>query len=368
MTTPSKITFRTILISLCLTLCISHARSPHRPKNRNEPMLTFRWVDDAHEYHLQNAHLEEYPWFGTFDSDIFDQYALPDSELITFRNNEPESIMGAVLKQRIDHLLEEVKQCKKTYTHFTLLQDKDFNRKHACGLIVLKFNDYPFVVKLFIESPQDFTDIWSKGFIPIFLFYMGGGVNRHLSGFTRLKNRAYIAQRLLQDEEWAKRVDVPRKWSYIPESCPFIDITSQNMGPYNKNHIQIPGTYIIIADEIKEDQDSTILDDSTIAIDLCNFLNGQIDPHKKNFMIEKDTKKLVIVDTEHLPTMMGFKEQINITGYVSWYGRVIIKCGKNMLFSTKDELKQAQGMPTESFHTLFFSIPDGTPPDFLHIA
>jgi hypothetical protein len=347
-----------IILIVNLTLSTtSQARSPHRPKRFNEPTLTFKWVGCSREYHLSSSYIKEYPWFGTFNAEIFDRCALQEDEEISFRNKESQAVSGKKLKEIIDNLLEEVKQRKKTYADFIILQDQDFNRKHACGLLVLKFNDYPFVIKVFAESPQSFTNPWSKGFIPIFLFYMGGGINRHLSGFTRLKNRAYIAQRLAPDPTWSSLVDVPRKWSYIPEKFPFIDITSKNLGACHEKHIQIPGTYVLIADAIEADETSTLLEDSSLAIALCNYLNMQIDPHKKNFMIEKGTNKLLIVDTEHLPTMMGFEEQITLTGYVSWYGDVLKKCGKNMLFSTKDELKKAQLSSTESFHALFFSIP-----------
>jgi hypothetical protein len=158
---------------------------------------------------------------------------------------------------------------------------------------------------------------------------------------------------------------VPRKWAYLPPQCPWIAITSKNLGRRGENHIQIPGTYALISDAIEAD-DSDFMhtpEGSAMAIKLCNFLNMQIDAHRKNFMREKSTQKLVIIDTEHFPTMVGFKEQKTFTGYVSWYKELIFQCGKNMLFSTKNDLLQAQITPTESFHALFFSVSDKNLPD-----
>lgn len=381
---------------LCIVILMmpatSESRSKHRRKGK-EPMLTFRWVDSNKEYHLQNPHLEEYPWFGTFDSNIFKQHSLADNEIVSYRNDKSKTVLGSILKEKIDNFLKEIKLSKrerkrknknesnlskkdqlrdnkKNYTDFFILQDKDYNHKHSCGLIVLKFKEHPFVVKLFIESPKSFTNIWGKGWEPIFFFYMGGGVNRHLSGFTRLKNRAYIVQRLNQDETWSKLVDVPRKWAYLPTSCPWIDITSKNLGKLQKNHTQIPGTYALIADAIESDNTDFIYSNegSDIAISLCNFLNMQIDPHRKNFIREKGTEKLVIIDTEHFPTMVGFKEKRTFTGYVSWYKELIFQCGKNMIFCTKSDLIKAQNSSNESFHALFFSVSDENRPDSLNAA
>jgi len=345
-------------------------RSVHRPIDPNMAELSMKWVGKTKTYHLRNAHLEEYPWFGTFDPAIFDQYTLPSATNISFRNNNDASVQSDILKDHIDQVLQEIKNHKKTYTHFKILQKKDFNRKSGCGLIVLKYNEYPFVVKLFIETPKSFTNPWGKGFEPIFFFYMGGGVNRHLSGFTRLKNRSYIESRLLHDTEWAQQVDIPRKWCWIPKNHTWIDITSKNMGQANTNHIQIPGTYALICDAIEAQETDSMHtpEGRVLAVKLCNFLNMQIDPHIKNFMIEKKTGKLVIVDTEHFPTMVGFKEQKTFSGYLSWYKELLKKCGKNMLFSTKEDLKQAQASSNESFHALFFSISDGNPPALQHTA
>lgn len=358
------------LVGMLLLPSLTQTRSVHRPIDQNLPELSMKWVGDQKTYHLRNAHLEEYPWFGTYDKDFFNHYLLPENELLSFRNDKNSSVNSTVLSDLIDQVLKEIKNHKKTYTHFTILQTKDFNRKQACGLIVLKYKEYPFVVKLFIETPKSFTNPWGKGFEPIFFFYMGGGVNRHLSGFTRLRNRAYIEHRLLHDATWAERVDVPRKWSWIPYDHTYIDITSKNIGGKKTNHIQIPGTYALIADEIKAEKSDSMhnTDGQILAIDLCNFLNMQIDPHIKNFIIEESTQKLVIVDTEHFPTMVGFKDQKTFNNYFSWYKEMIKQCGKNMLFSTKHELQQAQSLPTESFHALFFAIPDVNHPDSVRIT
>ena len=80
-------------------------------------------------------------------------------------------------------------------------------------------------------------------------------------------------------------------------------------------------------------------------MELCNYLDLWIDPHIDNFMPEKGTDKIVIVDTEHFPSFVGLKEPVTFSGYLSWYTYLATKCLKSMFFRTKKERRQAQLIP-----------------------
>jgi len=298
------------------------ARSPRRIRDPYIPSITCRWVDSCQTYTLTNEHLDWYPFFKLFNKDFFQDHLLPEGT-VAFRYEKTKSVDTQVLKEQIDVLCAEIKQKKRKYTYFTVLQAKDFNRRKGNGLLIVKFKEYPFVVKMFIERPETFVSPYHKGFEPIFFFYLGGGMNRHLAGFTRIKNLELIKERVAQSSFWQQRVDFPRKWYWLPCDVPWIEIVGKNMmGAGTTSITQIPGTYCIVADVIEAKHTMSILDpaeDKGTILNLCNYLNLWIDPHLNNFMIEKYTGKLVLLDTEHFASNVGFKEPLEFHSYLSWY-------------------------------------------------
>jgi len=55
-------------------------------------------------------------------------------------------------------------------------------------------------------------------------------------------------------------------------------------------------------------------------------------------MLEKETGKIAIVDTEHFPTLVGFnKENLGFKGYWDWYWSLIKKCSKDVLFRSRSD-------------------------------
>lgn len=322
------------------------ARSIHRPQDPCMPTISVGWHGDRERFILSNRNLEEYSIFKLFDKNHVEQNLLPPSP-ISFRNSPGKSVDGKYLSILIDQLLDEIMQKNKRYTNFTILQNKGFNRRKACGLLIVKFNDYPFVVKLFIETPKSFVNPWAKGFEPIFFFYMGGGVNRHLSGFTRIKNLMYIKQRIASDPQWSNLVDVPRKWFWLPDTTSnWLEIMGTNIGGKQALHTHIPGIYAIVADAIDAERTFSSLKKGDLdkALGLTNFLHANLDLHITNFMVEKETKKIVIIDTEHFPTMVGLKEPKTFSSYLSWYTMLMGKCAEDMLFSTKQMRRDAQSI------------------------
>ena len=75
---------------------------------------------------------------------------------------------------------------------------------------------------------------------------------------------------------------------------------------------------------------------------LCNHLGLAIDPHINNFMIEKNTGKIAIVDTEHFLTLVGIKKRVKFRGYFSWGIYLAGKCAKALFLRDKATRKQAQ--------------------------
>src|SRR5262249_53722005 len=150
--------------------------------------------------------------------------------------------------------------------------------------------------------------------------------------------RDIILQRLACSP-WAGYVDIPRKWYHIPPGEKWIEIKGDNIEGKNNLITQFPGTYAIIADAIEAERILSLFDpdDKKIALDICNYLELWIDPHMKNFMIEKGTKKFIIVDTEHFPSSVGLKEKVAFDSYAAWYIYLAGKCWHNAFMSTKAE-------------------------------
>lgn len=328
--------------------CISSydccARSVFRNPDPDLPAIDVAWEGASTRYRLENSHLEEHPFFKLFDEKYLLKCKLPSGS-IAYRNEPAQSVPTKVLNKLIVNLIEQEIKAKKThFTHFIILQNKGFNHRQACGLLILKFRDYPFVLKLFIETPESFVNPWAKGIEPIFFFYMGGGVNRHLSGFMRLKNLEYINKRIASDPHWNKLVETPRKWFWVDEhKTTWLHITGHNLGKKKVQSISIPGTYAIIADAIEAERtfSSFRSADMQTALDISNFLEANIDLHITNFMVEAKTKKILLIDTEHFPTMVGEVNK-HFDGYISWLMHLTGKCAKDMFFSTKSQRRNAQ--------------------------
>lgn len=336
-----------VVILLILWINFNNPRSIYRPIDPQMPIIYTRWADGTTVHSLKKYHLEEYALFQLFDKQYFEQHLLP-AYPISYRYNPDIFVHPLILEQLIEHLLAEISDGKKIFTHFTVLQSKDYNFKKCRGLLIVKFKNYPFVVKLFVETPDSFVSPFDKGMEPIFFFFMGGGVNRHLTGFTRIKNREVIKQRL-EESPWAHMVDIPRKWHLIPKGTRWIEIEGVNIGCKTPQKIQFPGTYCIIADAIDAERNLSLLDerDKKLALEICNHLNLWIDPHMKNFMYEKGTHKFVIVDTEHFPSAVGLHEKVAFDSYSNWYMHLASKCWQNAFMQTKSQRRNPHRLRPE---------------------
>ncbi len=320
------------------------SRSPFRKIDPNTPTITTAWQDDSSQYFVfRNSRLEKHALFDTFNESYFFEHHLP-KEPIQHRYQPEQATAGAVLQHIINNLIAEIHAGKKKFEHFTVLKDGDFNYKKHLGLIVLRFNEHPFVVKIFMEHPQSLTNPYNKGFAPLCSFYSGGGINRHLIGFTRIKNLAYLREKIASDPSWSKLVDTPRKWFFLPEKNRWISLVGTHMDNNETLTTRLPGTYCIVADAIETNAKTSMFSkhDSAICLGLCKFLDLAIDPHINNFMWEKDTHKLVVIDTERFSTMMGFQNTVPFQSYFDWYKLLAEKVVRDVLFTPKSALKNKQ--------------------------
>lgn len=346
----------------------SYSRSPLRAKDKLLPSITVNWANKPHgkPYHITDSHIEEYPIFTIFNKQRFDANRLPRT-VIPYHNNPTQSVRGDTLSTLCQELVNEVFQKKKRFKNFTIIQKKNFSRRHKCGLLVVKFKDYPFVVKLFIEDPKTFINYWWKGFEPVFFWNMGRGAGRHLSGLTRIDNKKNIQDRLainpfnhttieMQRIEMPC-IEMPRKWFWTPKNNRYIQIDGKNIGNGKTLSTQLPSVYAIVADAIDTTNETSLSAEQSkqLSLQLCNHLDLIVDPHATNFVFKEcpHTKKLTItiIDTEYFPIMVGLKEKKKFQTYEEWYLFLAGKCFKDTFCRTKDERKLSYLEPNElAFH------------------
>ena len=230
------------------------------------------------------------------------------------------------------------------YTDFIVVSNKNFNRRKALGMLVLKFKEYPFIFKLYIETPKSFVSPYGKGLDNIWFFPMGGGINRHIAGFTRIKNLDLINEKLMNSAELSHIFGTPRKWHWLPSKPIWLVLNGKNIGTHKEIHTKIPAIYGIIADAIDGHNDLSIFntEHTSKILGLTNYLNHYIDSHIDNFMVEKNTNKIIIIDTEHFPTVVGIKNQITFNNYFEWFYFLASKCAKDWFFRSKKDRIAAQ--------------------------
>jgi|SRR5579863_1387395 len=330
-------------------------RSAWRKKLENTPTITTQWVHDQQQksYTISSAHIEKYPLFTIFNQAHFNQHKLSQESLQYCANGQTLYVDSRLLMELCEELVQEIAAKKKKFTHFTILQKKNFNRRHMCGLLVVKFNDYPFVVKLFIENPQSLINYWCKGFEPIFFWNMGGGAGRHVCGLTRIGNRAIIQDRLSHTPFDVATIDIPRKWFWEPQNNTYINIHGTNIGARRETcTTQLPGMYAIIADyvTIRDNTRLSAEEKQHISMKLCNHLDLIIDPHANNYIFNTDEAHklhITLIDTEYFPVMVGLKKRKKFASHFEWYTYLIEKCTHDMFYQPKHIRLSSDTQPNE---------------------
>jgi hypothetical protein len=338
--------FLKILTFAILVLC-GCRRSVHRPGNTQLPEITTCWSDNSSKhYSLRNSHLEP-TIFTIYDENYFLQNQLPES--IIARHN-PEKVFDSKdlikdLEMAVKQLTSTNKKIKKM-DKFIILKQRDYNYLKQTGLFILRHKEYPFVIKLFMESPDNFVKPFNRGVEECAFFVMGGGMNRYLAGFTRIANRNEINKKISANRYWNKIIDTPRKWFWRPDTSRFIDIVGKNIGT-EPQFMRVPAMYAIICDAIETDYSFTLLrrNDRAIALSITQFLGIRIDPHINNFIVEKESKKIIIIDTEHFPTLIGIKDDFKINDFFTYYSRLAFKFFNNKLTYDKQTRLELQTHP-----------------------
>lgn len=327
------------LLLVLVFILSSCRRSVHRPQNKKFPEIVTYWQDNpAETFHLKNSHLEP-ALFSVYNKDYLDTQKLPP--VITARHQPDITYQTDPLIKDLEEVVSQLQKTKKKIKkldNFTILKQTDYNYLKHTGLMVLRHKKYPFVVKLFMETPENFVKPFSRGIEECAFFVMGGGMNRYLAGFTRIPNRNEIQKKIDSNRYWQILIDTPRKWFWEPHENRRITITGKNIGTQEQSMV-LPSIYAIVCDAIESDHGFSILrqDDRHVALSITEFLGIRIDPHINNFMVEKETQKIIIIDTEHFPTLIGIKDDFTINDFFTYYSRLTFRFfAKKLLFDKKN--------------------------------
>ena len=346
-----------IICSVLLVGCGRHHttnRSPLRKPGYHIPTIVVSDAVTPHSYARTSSHYKKHPIFTVFDYQFFKTHRIPETG-ITDPQGKP-----MVNTATLNSLLIEIFTALKNHQHLphcTILHDANFNYTTICGLIMLKLDNYPLVIKLFRETPESFVSPFTKGFEPTTFFFMSGGANRHISGLTRIPNREYLLTLIEADPYWKTIVRIPRKWYWVPEPMEWLRIDGYHVDGIPHLHTEIPATYAVVADYVTMEH-TTDLDleaQKKLIMDLATTCSLHLDPHMKNFVIGtrqnptkpevgqhrrddatgEDGPLITIIDTEDHSCMTGLTEPITYTNHMEWYAVLTGKFLKNILFNVK---------------------------------
>lgn len=331
------------LISLyLLSPIILDARSIHRPFDQSQGYIKVKGENSDKDYFLFDSHLREISLFRTYDNEDFNKNLAPET-LTYSKDDQQTEIQINVLNELIENLIKEINNQKTKFTDFDVLKQRDFNKFTKTGNIILKFKNYPFIFKLFLETPESLANPFAKAFQARGIFNLGGSF-RHLMGFTRIKNLELIKEKIENHPHWSELIEFPRKWFWLPEDPKWIEITGYNLGNQSEQYIKIPGVYGLICDQMMgSDKDPEIKNYFDDYLKLCTYLNYTLDAHPNNFLLSKD-KKMLLIDTEHFAILTGMQNKIKVVdNYTSWYINVAKKYIKEKFLSSKEyrRLRQA---------------------------
>lgn len=323
-------------------------RSPFRKKDVNMPTIAIRWKNSRKAISHTNWAYKEYPIFTSFNKDHFYQHLLPTGTINDIQ--DPTQFYDChELSALVEDLLRELRRSKREFTHFKVLKDKNFNYKQRCGLIILQFKNYPFVLKLFMETPTSFIDPYCKGFESQFFFYMSGGMNRHIAGLTRIKNLEIVNDEINNNPRWKNKITTPRKWYWLPKKQRWMQIEGYNIGGKKELSTLMPGIYAIIADTIDTNENAPLLSSqqrSELVMELAMNLHLFIDPHSDNFVLKQnetaDDYHISIVDTEHFPSIVGLKEEPFFNNHLEWFLYLGAKYFQDAFLQSKNDRREAQ--------------------------
>ncbi len=320
-------------------------RSPLRRPSHQTPTLVVSDDCTRSSYARSSSHYKKHPIFTIFDYRFFLDHHVPAEGI----PHPDGSCM--VSKTTIDSLIYEIVTALKEgcplEPYCTIIRDANFNYTTLCGLIMVKLNNYPLIVKLFRETPESFVSPFSKGFEPTTFFFMSGGSNRHIAGLTRIPNRYHLLSLIKADKKWLSIVRIPRKWYWSPQPIEWLYVDGYHLDAGSPLHTKIPALYAVIADYIDTPPETKlgIEAQKDIIMDLCCVCSLHLDPHMKNFIIgtqpESDIPTITIIDTEDHSVMTGITEPITYTNHLEWYAMLTKKFLKDLLFNIKQDYTES---------------------------
>lgn len=340
------------LVSLLALMCTQFVfgRSIYRPRDLSAPHIEVS--DDQHprSYFLYDTHLRSEHVFDAYNAAYLQRFMLPQ-ERLSARHNPEHQIDTARIKRVVEQLIADVLAGKREYQGVKILKNKDFNRHQKVGLLIVELIEFPLVIKLFIENAQSLVSPFGKG-LEMTMVFLGGGAWRHTEGFTRFKNLEDLKNYVATNPTWRDKVVFPRKWFYLPEDPRWLTIKAVNVGEPGERIVQIPGIYAVICEKIEKHPVKTVPLETSLAF--CTDVEYVMDPHVRNFMIERETEKIAIIDTEYFPWLLGFREKMQpVNSYVTWYANLAGKSLADKFATSKRDRKKRQFGGKNSAYKLY---------------
>lgn len=338
--------------------------------------LHIRYLKPNSPVHIiSNPHLRARPLFGFFNEDYFYKNLVGHGP-VTYRDGIG-SVSGDILNAQLEELMKELDEGKKEYKHFIVLKGKEYYNDQKRGFLVVKFKDYPFVAKIFIETPEYAFVPRERALQAYAMYIMNGGLGRFEVGFYRIKTRNELYQKLIKDPLWAVLLDVPEKRYWISRKAPWMIIKGYNFGTKEPLSLTFPSSYAVIADLVAIDSKMSLASraDTQLCLEICRSLDFCIDPNISNFVLEKcrpddcanqakrlvqfdkyakerltnaaarkarriieENKRLVIIDTENFHDLVGIQDiDFNVHNYMAWYIKLAIKFINDKFLTLKSQ-------------------------------
>lgn len=307
-------THRTLLaaLTLCvLTITLMANDALHR--------LRIYWQHELDPAMFYSQSIGEHAAFSLFDQEFCTQHNLP-LEAIPYRSQPQFFVTGADLSSLITKLVLELHNGQTSFSHFTTLHLQDYSQQNGFGIGVFLCKHHPFVIKLFMTTPQKFVWACAQNLMRIFFYLSPPRTQRFLVGLTRIKNLHHIAKMINFSPSWSTQVTLPRKWFFVPPETRWITLESFNTTTGSSKKISFPGTFCIVEDYIQAARplSHSTPSDCLVVKNLCRFIGPTLDPNLANFLWEKATNKLALIDTEDFRYVDKPLTNIGANQHINW--------------------------------------------------
>ena len=175
---------------------------------------------------------------------------------------------------------------------------------------------------------------FSKSYEASGIFIMGGNL-RHLTNFTRITNLKRIKELLCFNPFYLYNVDFPRKWYWKPDNG--YDLEIKWKCGKQTDFSKIPSIYAVIGDFIFTEEYQPHYELNKLSMKVATDVGFLIDPHAGNILIEKNTRKYVLLDTENFRLMTGLDTPMNATKYIGWYIELLTRSSKTCFLRNRTE-------------------------------